>query len=178
MKGRKGWAPYFRIYSEANVRRPAETVWKHEDVESNRTSKAEIKALFSDQNPFDTPKPEKLIKRVLEICTIQGDIVLDSFLGSGTTAAVAHKMNRRYIGIEMGDHAITFCVPRLKQVVDGEQGGISKAVGWQGGGGFCFFRLGKPVFDETNRINPQVTYLALAAHVWFSETHLPFPPFV
>jgi len=175
VKGRKGWTPYFRIYSEANVRRPAETVWKHEDVGSNRTSKAEIKALFSDQNPFDTPKPEKLIKRVLEICTIQGDIVLDSFLGSGTTVAVAHKMNRRHIGIEMGDHAITFCVPRLKQVVDGEQGGISIAVGWQGGGGFRFFRLSEPVFDENNHINPQITYATLAAHVWFSETHFPLP---
>ena len=84
-------------------------------------------------------------------------------------------MGRRYIGIELGEHAVTHCVPRLKKVVDGEQGGISKAVNWQGGGGFRFFRLGQPVFDETNRINPQVTYPALAAHVWFSETKTPLP---
>ena len=86
-------------------------------------------------------KPEKLIRRCIEISTYPGDIVLDSFLGSGTTAAVAHKMGRKYIGIELGEHAITHCAPRLRQVVDGEQGGISKAVNWQGGGGFKFYEL-------------------------------------
>ena len=125
--------------------------------------------------PFGTPKPERLIGQILSIATNPGDLVLDSFLGSGTTAAVAHKMGRRYIGIELGEHAVTHCVPRLKKVVNGEQGGISKAVNWQGGGGFRFFRLGEPVFDETNRINPQVTYPALAVHVWFSETKTPLP---
>ena len=89
-------------------------------------------------------KPEALIKRVFELFTNPGDLVLDSFLGSGTTAAVAHKMGRRYIGIEMGDHAISHCVPRLNKVIDGEQGGISKSVGWQGGGGFRFYRLAHP----------------------------------
>ena len=87
-------------------------------------------------------KPEHLIKRVLEIATNPGDLVLDSFLGSGTTAAVAHKMNRRYIGIEMGDHAYTHCKTRLDKVIDGEdEGGISKAVDWQGGGGYRFYEL-------------------------------------
>jgi len=86
-------------------------------------------------------KPELLIKRILELFTNENDIVLDSFLGSGTTAAVAHKMNRKWIGIEMGPHCYTHCLPRLKAVVDGEQGGISKAVNWQGGGGFRFFEL-------------------------------------
>lgn len=86
-------------------------------------------------------KPEKLIERCIELTTILGDLVLDSFLGSGTTAAVAHKMGRRWIGIELGEHAITHCVPRLKVVVDGEPGGISKAVNWQGGGGFKFYTL-------------------------------------
>lgn len=84
-------------------------------------------------------------------------------------------MGRRYIGIEMGEHAVTHCVPRLKKVVDGEQGGISKAVGWQGGGGFRFYHLGEPVFDENNHIHPHITYSTLAAHVWFSETHSPLP---
>jgi len=124
---------------------------------------------------FDTPKPEKLIQRIIQLATNSGDLVLDSFLGSGTTAAVAHKMYRRYIGIEMGEHAITICLPRLKKVADGEQGGISKAVNWQGGGGFRFYRLGEPVFDENNHINPHVTYPALAAHCWFSETKTPLP---
>src|SRR5699024_3863691 len=83
-------------------------------------------------------KPEKLIRRIIDISSKPGDIVLDSFLGSCTTAAVAHKMGRRYIGIEIGEHAKTHCQPRLKQVVDNEQGGISKAVEWKGGGGFRF----------------------------------------
>lgn len=99
--------------------------------------------------------------------------MLDSFLGSGTTAAVAHKMGRSYIGVEMGNHAVTHCVPRLKKVVDGEQGGISQEVHWQGGGGFRFYRLGETVFDEAGRINPAVKFRPLAAHVWFTETHLP-----
>lgn len=87
-------------------------------------------------------KPEFLIARILEMSTNEGDLVLDSFLGSGTTAAVAHKMNRKWIGIELGDHCYTHCEPRLHQVVDGtDQGGISKAVEWKGGGGYKFYEL-------------------------------------
>ena len=82
-------------------------------------------------------------------------------------------MGRRYIGIEMGEHAITHCVPRLKKVVDGEQGGISEAVGWKGGGGFRFYQLGSPIFDEHGRINPAIRFPHLAAHIWFSETRTP-----
>jgi adenine-specific DNA-methyltransferase len=118
-------------------------------------------------------KPEGLVKRVLELATNPGDLVLDSFLGSGTTAAAAHKMGRRWIGIEMGEHAVTHCVPRLKKVVDGEQGGISQAAGWKGGGGFRFCRLGPPIFDENDHINKSIPFPVLAAHVWFSETHTP-----
>jgi adenine-specific DNA-methyltransferase len=123
---------------------------------------------------FSTPKPEKLIKYILTIASKPNDLILDSFLGSGTTAAVAHKMGRRYIGIEMGEHAVTLCVPRLKKVVDGEQGGISNAVDWKGGGGFRFYRLGEPLFDETGVINPAISFDTLAAHIWFYETHTPF----
>lgn len=89
----------------------------------------------------NSKKPERLIERILSLGSNEGDLVLDSFLGSGTTAAVAHKMGRRWIGIELGDHCYTHCLPRLKAVVDGEQSGISKAVGWQGGGGFKFYEL-------------------------------------
>jgi len=92
-------------------------------------------------------KPEKLIRRCLSLVTKENDLVLDSFLGSGTTAAVAHKMGRRWIGIELGEHAKTHCFPRLKAVVDGEQGGISKAVNWQGGGGFKFYTLAPPLLS-------------------------------
>ncbi len=93
-------------------------------------------------------KPENLIKRCIELTTQQGDIILDSFLGSGTTAAVAHKMGRRWIGVELGEHAKTHCVPRMQQVVDGVQGGISKAVNWQGGGGFKFYSLAPSLLKQ------------------------------
>ena len=102
-------------------------------------------------------KPEDWIRFLLSLVTNPNDLVLDSFLGSGTTAAVAHKIGRRYIGIEMGNHAITHCVPRLKAVVDGEQGGISKAVNWQGGGGFRFYKLGNEVFDAEGNINENIS---------------------
>ncbi|MEL6113257.1 MAG: site-specific DNA-methyltransferase, partial [Pseudomonadota bacterium] len=124
---------------------------------------------------FDTPKPEQLLDRLIRVGSNPGDLVLDSFLGSGTTAAVAHKMGRRYIGIEMGDHAVTHCQPRLQKVIDGEQGGISKSVDWQGGGGFRFYRLGAEIFDETGQLNPAIKFPVLAAHIWFSETHEPRP---
>ena len=116
----------------------------------------------------------ELITRVIQVATNPGDLVLDSFLGSGTTAAVAHKMGRRYIGIELGEHAVTHCVPRLRKVIEGEGGGISAAVGWGGGGGFRFYRLGEPAFDEQGRINPAIRFPHLAAHVWFAETRTPY----
>ena len=93
-------------------------------------------------------KPEYLVGRILTLLTNKGDLVLDSFLGSGTTAAVAHKMGRRWIGVELGEHAKTHCFPRLKAVVDGEQGGISKAVNWQGGGGFKFYTLAPSLLKQ------------------------------
>ena len=133
-----------------------------------------IRELRSLGLSFPTPKPERLIERVLRVATDPGDLVLDSFLGSGTTAAVAHKMNRSYVGIEMGEHAVTHCVPRLTQVIAGEQGGISESVAWQGGGGFRFYRLGPTVFDEYGRINHNVLFPQLAAHIWFSETNQPW----
>ena len=119
-------------------------------------------------------KPEALLKRVIDLFSLPGDLVLDSFLGSGTTAAVAHKMDRRYIGIEMGEHAHTHCAPRLQKVIEGEQGGVSKAVNWRGGGGFRFHRLGPPVFDEDGHISQDIRFPVLAAHVWFSETNRPW----
>lgn len=170
VKGRNGWTANYRIYADNSSGRPPETIWPHEQVGSNRTAKAEVKAIFDEQTTFTTPKPEGLLAQVLKIATNPGDLVLDSFLGSGTTAAVAHKMGRRWIGIEMGDHADTHCVPRMKKVVDGEQGGISKDVGWEGGGGFRYYKLGAPVFDDQGQINPEISFEHLAAHVWFAET--------
>lgn len=146
------------------------TLWLASNVGDNQIAKREILNLFSDNDPFGTPKPEKLIQTIIEIATNPGDIVLDFFLGSGTTAAVAQKVGRRYIGVEMGEHAVTHCAPRLKKVTEGEQGGISQAVGWSGGGGFRFYRLGPSVFDEEGHIRQGIRFPILAAHVWFSET--------
>lgn len=117
------------------------TWWNHENFGSNKEASIDLKRLFSKEI-FETPKPEKLIHRVLEIASNPGDLVLDSFLGSGTTAAVAHKMGRRWIGIELGEHCYTHCVPRLHKVINGEDpGGITEAVDWRGGGGFRFYEL-------------------------------------
>lgn len=108
-------------------------------------------------------KPEHLIKRVLELSTNPGDLVLDSFLGSGTTAAVAHKMGRRWIGVEFGEQAYTHCKVRLDQVVDGEQSGISKAVDWHGGGGYHFYELAESLLVKhpvlpIMQVNPHYTF--------------------
>lgn len=121
-------------------------------------------------------KPEALIKKILELTTSENDLVLDSFLGSGTTAAVAHKMNRRYIGIEIGEHAKTHVVPRLQKVIDGsDTGGISGSLNWQGGGSYRFCELGEVVFDEYGALNPSIRFAELAAHIWYLENHVPMP---
>ncbi len=146
--------------------------WPYAETGHTDEAKKEILALFGN-DVFATPKPERLILRILHIATTPGDLVLDSFLGSGTTAAAAHKMGRRYIGIEMGEHALTHCVPRLRKVIEGEQGGISEAVNWKGGGGFRFYRLGESIFDEDGAIRERITFAQLAAHVWFCETGEP-----
>ena len=164
---------YKRFLSEVTDSMPATTIWLFDEVGHNDESKKEMRSLFNE-DLFGTPKPERLIQRIIHIATNEGDLILDSFLGSGTTAAVAHKMGRRWIGIEMGDHAATHCLPRLQKVIDGEQGGISKAVNWQGGGGFRFMRLGATVFDEAGRINPAVRFATLAAFVWQQETGAAF----
>lgn len=170
VQGRNGWTANYRIYAETSTGRPPETIWPHGQVGSNRTAKAEVKALFGEETTFTTPKPEGLIKRILDIATAEGDWVLDSFLGSGTTAAVAHKMLRHWIGVEVGEHAQSHCLPRLKSVVGGEQGGISKEVQWQGGGGFRYYKLGPAVFDDEGRIRDGIKFEWLAAHIWFAET--------
>ena len=149
-----------------------QTLWPYEDVGHTQDAKKEVVSLFGG-DVFGTPKPERLIQRVLEIATAPGDLVLDSFLGSGTTAAVAHKMGRRWIGIEMGEHAVTHCAPRLRKVVAGERGGVSEAVGWRGGGGFRFHRLGPAAFDADGRILADIPFAVLAAHLWFAETGRP-----
>lgn len=118
------------------------TIWKYTEVGHNQDAKKEVKE-FDSQTVFDTPKPEKLLQRIIHLATNENDIVLDYHLGSGTTCAVAHKMGRRWIGIEQMDYIDDLTKARLLKVLNGEQGGISKAVDWQGGGSFCYFELKK-----------------------------------
>lgn len=145
--GNNIWAPKMFL-SEVRDGVVAQTLWTYKEVGHNQDAKKEIKAL-EFETIFATPKPERLIERVLTLGSNEGDIVLDSFLGSGTTAAVAQKMGRRYIGVEMGNHAYTHCAVRLKKVIDGtDQGGISKAQNWKGGGGFRFYELAPSLLKE------------------------------
>ena len=160
-----------KIYLKDQEGRVPESLWFAQDVGTTREANKEVRALIEDDY-FETPKPERLIERILRISTREGELVLDSFLGSGTTAAVAHKLGRQWIGIEVGEHAVTLCRPRLQAVVDGEQGGISTEVQWPetGGGGFRFYKLGPTVFDENGHIRDGIKFEWLAAHVWFAET--------
>ncbi|MGL4666687.1 MAG: site-specific DNA-methyltransferase [Saezia sp.] len=150
-----------------------ETLWKADDVGTTDSAKKHINSILTNES-FDTPKPEELISQIINIATNKGDLVLDSFLGSGTSAAVAHKMNRKFVGIELGEHAITLCQPRLQKVVDGEQGGISKVTDWQGGGGFKFYKLGEIIFNENGSLRKGISFNALAAHIWFGDTRTSF----
>lgn len=139
------------------------TIWKYEDVGSTQDAKKEVKQI-NPEDPFATPKPEKLIERILEIATKPGDIVLDSFLGSGTTIAVAHKMKRKWIGVEIGEQAYNQCKIRLDKVVDGNDDvGITDKLGWQGGGGYKFYELAESLLVKNTtlpvyQINPSYTW--------------------
>jgi adenine-specific DNA-methyltransferase len=137
-----------------------------------------MKEIFPEkEDVFTTPKPERLIRRVLEIGSNPGDLILDSFLGSGTTAAVAHKMGRRWIGIELGEHCHTHCIPRLKKVCDGtDQGGISEPIGWKGGGGgFKYYYLAPSLLKKDKygnwiieeKYNPDMLAAAMDKHEGF-----------
>lgn len=144
------------------------SLWRYEMAGTTQDARKESLKLFGE-NAFDTPKPEKLLERILTLASNEGDIILDSFLGSGTTAAVAHKMNRNWIGIELEKTCYTHCIPRLKKVIDGEQGGISKNVNWQGGGGFKFYELAPTLIVKDKFgmeiINPKYNAEMLAATV-------------
>jgi adenine-specific DNA-methyltransferase len=125
------------------------TWWTANDFGDNTEAKREILSLFDHETPFSTPKPEKLLQGIIHIATNPGDLVLDSFAGSGTTGAVAHKMGRRWIMVELGDHCHTHIIPRLRKVIDGDDtGGISKDVSWKGGGGFRYYRLAPSLLEQ------------------------------
>jgi adenine-specific DNA-methyltransferase len=157
-----GKTPSFKRYKHLlrNQGIVPQTLWSHEYASHTDAARKEVRAVLSSSSLLDdfiTPKPEGLIQRVLEIATNSGDLVLDSFAGSGTTGAVAHKMGRRWIMVELGEHCHTHIIPRLKKVIDGDdQGGISKAVNWQGGGGFRYYRLAPTLIVNDRWGNPVI----------------------
>ena len=139
---------YKRFLSEVTDTIPSTTIWPYDEVGHNDESKKEMRAIFGE-DLFGTPKPERLLERVLNLATNPGDLVLDSFAGSGTTGAVAHKMGRRWIMVELGEHCHTHIIPRLQKVIDGtDPGGITQAVSWRGGGGFRYYRLAPSLLQQ------------------------------
>ncbi|MCP4488088.1 MAG: site-specific DNA-methyltransferase [Gammaproteobacteria bacterium] len=141
------WVPYTREYAPENPSRPYPTIWN--DLDTTRQTKAHHKDMLGHSDGFDTPKPEDLIGRVLNICSEKGDLILDSFAGSGTTGAVAQKMGRKWIMVELGEHCHTHIIPRLQKVIDGEDpGGITKPTNWQGGGGFRYYTLAPSLLEK------------------------------
>ena len=123
--------------------------WPNSDAGHNQEGKKESNDLFGASYAFGTPKPERLLRRIIEIATNPGDVVLDSFAGSGTTGAVAHKMGRRWIMIELGEHCHTHIIPRMKKVIDGQDpGGVTEACDWKGGGGFRYYSLAPSLLKE------------------------------
>jgi adenine-specific DNA-methyltransferase len=177
-KGKKGWNPNFRIYATDNATKPPDTIWVHSEVGSNRTSKAEINCILDETNNFNTPKPIALIERVLQLCTDENSIVLDSFAGSGTTAHAVLNFNkqdsgnRKFILIEMEDYAETITAERVKRVTKG-YGEDKKAIEGTGGS-FDFYELGKSLFLENDILNEEVGLEKIREYVWFSEIRKPY----
>jgi len=142
-----------------------ETIWPAREVGTNDDAKKGLLQLMTNVPVFDNPKPEGLLERVIHISTNPGDLVLDSFAGSGTTGAVAHKMGRRWIMVELGEHCHTHIIPRLKKVIDGDdKGGVTEAIGWKGGGGFRYFKLA-PSLLETDKWGREVISRAYNAEM-------------
>lgn len=141
------------------------TWWPYDEVGHTDESKKEIHALFGKTKAFDSPKPERLLERIIHIATNENDLILDFFAGSGTTASVALKMNRKFITCEQMDYVENTTIERLKKVIDGEQGGISKAVNWQGGGSFTYCELTQHNANTIDEIEQASTTEALKA-IW------------
>ncbi len=147
-KDGKGRMPRIKKFLEGGRDVVPRSIWSHSEAGHNQEAKLEIMTLFPEK-PFSTPKPERLIKKILLTATQANDWVLDSFAGSGTTGAVAHKMGRRWIMVELGEHCHTHIIPRLKKVIDGEdKGGITETVDWKGGGGFRYYHLAPSLLEK------------------------------
>lgn len=133
-----------KFLRDAKIGLTPETIWLADEVGTSDSAKKQLMALFPDKDViFETPKPEELLKRIIEIASDEGDYVLDCYIGSGTTIATAHKLSRHYIGIEIGNHMSELVVKRMNKVIGGENSGISELVGWQGGGDFVFYNFDK-----------------------------------
>ncbi|NOV15437.1 site-specific DNA-methyltransferase [Ensifer adhaerens] len=170
-------APSFKQFlNEASAIVP-NTWWPHEEVGHTDEAKKEMHGLYGKDNAFDTPKPERLLQRIVHIATNPGDLVLDSFAGSGTTGAVAHKMGRRWIMVELGDHCDTHILPRMKKVIDGaDKGGVTDATGWKGGGGFRYYDLASSLLEQdrygnwviSKEYRPEMLAEAMCKHLGFT----------
>ncbi len=163
---------YKRFLSEVVDTIPSTTIWLHDEVGHNDESKKEMRALF-DTDLFGTPKPERLLGQVIRLATKPGDLILDSFAGSGTAGAVAQKMGRKWIMVELREHIHTHIIPRMKKVCDGtDQGGISKSVNWKGGGGFKYYYLAPSLLKKDHygqwvinrEYNPTMLAASMAKH--------------
>ena len=175
-KDGKGTMPRIKKFLKDSKGVVPRSIWGFDETGHNQESNLEMKYLFGD-SPFSTPKPERLLQKVILVATNPGDLVLDSFAGSGTTGAVAHKIGRRWIMVELGEHCHTHIVPRLKKVIDGEdQGGITKAVNWQGGGGFRYLRLAPSLLKKDDwgnwvinkEYNAEMLAEAMCKHMGFT----------
>ena len=164
-----------RFLSEVKQGMTAMTIWKYTEVGHTQDAMKEVKSINS-VSVFGTPKPERLIEHILTLATNEGDLVFDSFIGSGTTAAVAHKMGRRYIGVEQMDYIQDITVERLKKVLEGEQGGISKAQNWHGGGSFVYCELKEDANTLINTIQnaTEDTIESVKAAIYADERIVPY----
>ena len=171
--------PVIKKYlSDVKIGMVPKTWWPYTEVGSNQEARRDhLRKLLPDVEPFQTPKPERLLNRILHIATNPGDLVLDSFAGSGTTGAVAQKMGRRWIMVELGNHCQTHIIPRLQKVIDGEDaGGITEAAEWNGGGGFRYFRLAPSLLEQDKYGNwviskdykPEMLAEAMCKHMGFT----------
>jgi len=176
-KTKAGWAPYFRIYADESKGRPPETIWFHTEAGSNRTSSADLKEVFGEKVGFATPKPRRLLEKILQIATDKESIVLDSFAGSGTTAHAVLSLNkedggnRRFVLVETEDYADRITAERVRRVIKGVPSAKNESLKSGLGGTFSYFKLGKPMRQESLLDGSNLPdYEALAGYVFFTAT--------
>ena len=155
-----------KFLANAKIGLTPETLWSGDNYGTTDSAKKHLLSLFPEMdNVFDTPKPEELIKQIIEIASNEGEYVLDCYIGSGTTMATAHKLNRNYIGIEIGDQMADLVVRLMKLVINGEGGGVSSAINWKGGGQFALYNFDKTKVEERNlEVKPNASKQTILYH--------------